>query len=110
MKLKDFNNLLFIVLEIGLCFKALILNSNFVVEPSCQLFGVQCSKILLLTVDHKEDLPRVSILGDPTVLGAAKVVHIATLVKLLVRTNDILVSALGTQNFNESSPLFLYLY
>ena len=87
MKLKDFNNLLFIVLEIGLCFKALILNSNFVVEPSCQLFGVQCSKILLLTVDHKEDLPRVSVLGDPTELRPTEVVDVCTFEQFLMRLN-----------------------
>ena len=40
---------------------------------------LQGPKILLLAVHHAQDLPRVSILRDPTVLGAAEIVQIISL-------------------------------
>ena len=97
LKLENFDNLLFIVLEIGLRLSSLILNSNFIIELSCQLFGVQCSKILLLTVHHKEDLPRVTVLGDPTELGPAEVVNVCSFEHFLMRLNYDLLIALSAQ-------------
>ena len=97
LKLENFDNLLFVVLEIGLRLSSLILNSNFIIELSCQLFGVQCSKILLLTVHHKEDLPRVTVLGDPAELGTAEVVNVCSFEHFLMRLNYDLLIALSAQ-------------
>jgi hypothetical protein len=101
---------LFIVRQLGLRLGSLILNCDFIVRFSGKLLALQGPEILLFAVHHQEYLPRVSILGDPTVLGAAEVVHIPALEELLVRTNYVLEGALGEQNVNESLPLFLYLY
>ncbi len=93
-QLEDFNDLLFIVHEIGLCLNTLVLNGNFIVELCSKLFRVQCAEIFLLAVDHKEDLPRVSVFGDPAVLRPAEVVDVRASEHLFVSMNNNLLGAL----------------
>lgn len=104
------HDLLFVISKVGLSFGPLILDRNFIVEASGKLFSREGSEILLLTVDHKEDLPGVSIFGDPSELGAAEVVDVDALEYFFVWHYDKVSCSLSAENIYQSPALFQYRY
>jgi len=100
--------LCFVVGEVGLRLHALVLDGNFIVELCCHLFCWQRAKVLLLAVNHEQNLPRVSVLGDPTVLRAPEVANEGTFEDFLVTQDYGFLITLVAEDFNKTTALFQY--
>ena len=90
LHLKNFDKLVTIVGEVGLCLETLILYHYLVVEAGGLILGLKGTEVLFLTVHHDKDLPRAaSVLRDSAearateerlgivllILGSLSVVH-----------------------------------
>ncbi len=105
---EDLQDLRFVIREVGLSLHALVLYGDFIVELCGHLFCRECAEVLLLTVDHKQYLPRVSVLGDASVLGAPKIAHIGALENFLVTHNNGFLISLVAEHLYKATALFQY--
>lgn len=104
----DLNNLLFIIGEVSFSLRPLILNGDFIVEFSRLFFSWKSTEIFLFSINHNKNLPRVSILTDPSKLRSSEVFDVVTLESFPVWGNYYLKTSFTFKKFYKLLPLFLY--
>jgi hypothetical protein len=85
---------------VGLGLRTLVLYCDLVVELGCEFLRRQSTKVLLLSVDHEENLPGVAIFRDSAELGPPEVVDVGALEDFLVGSNDDFIGSLCAKNLD----------